>query len=350
MDNFLHNEYIYFKIQCGVNSVIRFYNQNQFRLLENNVKGTFTLTDNKLTLVFPDGNTDTFNVQQTKDFYSGDSLIGGKRGCLLTKLNSHFVNRIPHYNNEQVGLVVGTFGSIAHIHLQLEMATREYPFAKILIIDDSSPLQDNLRKLCQEYNAEFITSKVNLGHMRGDVFIVSECLKWAKENNIPWVYKLSRRFLPMVNIFQDLSTITESEYATYSNTCDWGIRSECVLFNTYLWIERCYNALNDYLQYAIRDGLHHPVPEVLYTKLCKRFYYSVSLHNNNILDQNQNSQQLDRGCIFGLLPFLNSNRSEPSSTFLWHSSNSQNDFLKLSQKFNLPYQINDFNCFIPQDI
>lgn len=347
--NIMDYEFVYFKICCGINSVIRFYDDRMFVLLQNDVRGHYIISDNKLVLIFMDGTKDIFDITDNSDSYSGDGSIGGKKGVILYRsYQDDILDKLSYSDQQNFGVCIGTYGSVPHIHLQLETAKRLYHDVKLIIIDDCSKYTDKLKELCDDYNCDFVSSPHNLGHMRGDVFCVSEGIRWAKKNNISYLYKLSRRFIPCINIIDNVKSVINQDYATYSNICDWGIRSECFLMNVNLWEGKCLKSLDEYVQYSIRCGLPHPVPEVLYTKLCKRFYYSVSKTNNKYTDMNQNKTHLQKGCVFGILPFLTPNRSEASSSFLWHSSNTQEDFKNKANLFNLPYSISDYDCYTPQ--
>lgn len=340
----------YFKISCGVNSEIQFiYEQNCFILLQQNIIGKFELSNELLTLIFPDGTKDIFKLNHNHtDVINmiGDAEIGGQNAVCLYKRPKKQLN--IDYKPKNIGLVIGTYGSVGHIHLQLENAKKNFPNIQILIIDDGSNKKNILKNLCQQYNVQFLSNNINYGHMIGDVKVVYDGLKWAKENNISYIYKLSRRFIPIVNLEKITNDIIKSEFATYSNVCDWGIRSECMLLHTDLWYTHCLNALEDFIKYSAKDGLPHPVPEVLYTRLCKRFYYALSAINNKILDDMLYTDYIKKGLIFGILPFLNNNRGEKSDNYLWHSCNTPMNYLSYSRYFGLnSYEISDFQCELP---
>jgi len=54
-----------------------------------------------------------------------------------------------------LGIVIGTCGTPAFIHLHLEISKRLYP-EKILVVDDDSSEFETIKNLCEEYNANFL--------------------------------------------------------------------------------------------------------------------------------------------------------------------------------------------------
>jgi hypothetical protein len=330
---------VYFNSNCAVNSIIKFIN-NDFILLEPNIRGKFIYTNNILVLIFSDGTKDTFDLSDTKNYY-----LSNRYGIYLYRREDHLIK--TNFEPKSVGVAIGTYGSIAYVHLHLENSKKLYPTAKILVIDDYSLETKKIEKLCLSYGADFLSSPHHKGHFVGDVYIVANAIKWAYQHNLSYFYKLSRRFVPTINIEEIVKTIYHNEFAIYSNVCDWGIRSECMLMHTELWYKYCLSCLEDYIYFSTRDAMPHPVPEVLYTKLCKRFYYNISHANNIILNNELNSDKIKRGCVFGILPFTTNNRGLKSNNYLWHSANGKEDFYNYAKYLGLNYTISNFNPDFP---
>ena len=137
-----------------------------------------------------------------------------------------------------LGIVVGTRGTPAFIHLHLEISKRLYP-EKILVVDDDSSESETIQNLCEEYTADFLPkiglkSNFNDGvhkvcinckqekltindicqqcnrHFLGDIGLTASGLRWAKNNNIELLVKFSRRFIPLYDWRQELLRIAHS--------------------------------------------------------------------------------------------------------------------------------------------
>jgi hypothetical protein len=103
-----------------------------------------------------------------------------------------------------IGVVIGHFNCINFLELSLKLLAIHEPNVKILVSDDGSrnPTYDifgdnvgeKIKKICSEY--ENVTLDVNekmLGHSKGDFEHLKKGLKWAKDNNLTYLCKLSQR-------------------------------------------------------------------------------------------------------------------------------------------------------------
>jgi hypothetical protein len=129
-----------------------------------------------------------------------------------------------------VGLVVGTFAAVPYVHLHLGARRRLYPHVPLLVHDDASPKQHELRRLCEEYGCEFESNDVRQPACIGDISCLLGGLLWAKHIGLDIVVKMSRRFVPLVDWVGDLRGLAlASQYPTYSNICKaygYGFRSQ----------------------------------------------------------------------------------------------------------------------------
>lgn len=342
---FFDHEYIYFKISRNISSAIRFHNREHFTLLENNIRGRCTWANNKLVLIFNDGSRDVFDVSTEKESYSGDCNIGGKGVSALFRSNAPELPQTISSSTAPptMGIVIGTYGSVPHIHLQFENAKKLYAPCKILVVDDHSRESDALKALCDQYGHDFINAPIHYGHMRGDMFDYAQGLKWATDNGLSHVLKLSRRFIPRIDIVTESLGSIIQDFATYSNFCYWGVRTECILMNSVLWTQHCLNAIQETIDYSYRCALPDHIPEITMTRLCKRFYYRVSKVNNMALDEYQLSVHLQqKDCVIGMLRFLNHDRRYPSPNFLWRECNVEQDYADYAKSLGLPYEKRDF--------
>ncbi len=100
-----------------------------------------------------------------------------------------------------VGLVIGTCGTLPYIHLQLEMAARLFGRGglPILVVNDGKGdtyEEQALADLCADYGAHFLAGDY-CGHTGGDCRVFRWGLEWAKEMNIQLLAKFSRRYVPL---------------------------------------------------------------------------------------------------------------------------------------------------------
>src|ERR1700677_25728 len=96
-----------------------------------------------------------------------------------------------------VGLVVGTFAAVPYVHMHLEARRRFYPDVPLIVHDDASPNQRDLRRLCADYGCEFESNDTRRPLCIGDVSCLLGGLLWAKHIGLDIVVKMSRRFVPL---------------------------------------------------------------------------------------------------------------------------------------------------------
>jgi hypothetical protein len=139
-----------------------------------------------------------------------------------------------------VGLVVGTFAAVPYVHLHLEARRRFYSHIPVLVHDDASPKQGELRRLCEEYGCEFESNDIRQPACIGDITCLVGGLLWGQRNGLDIVVKMSRRFVPMMNWATGLQELAlASQYPTYCNVTrsfGFGFRSECVGMAVNEWI------------------------------------------------------------------------------------------------------------------
>jgi hypothetical protein len=117
----------------------------------------------------------------------------------------------------KVGIVIGTYGTIPYVHLQLESHKRFHPTIPLLVHDDASNQGTELKQLCDQYNVDFMSNPKRLGWHGGDWSVFTDGLKWAKDRNIDILIKISRRLIPLVNITDDLIELINPSFDTYGN-------------------------------------------------------------------------------------------------------------------------------------
>jgi glycosyltransferase involved in cell wall biosynthesis len=96
------------------------------------------------------------------------------------------------------GIVIGTFGSPAYISLQLESIKRFTPNTNVLLHDDCSN-NPRLKLIAEHYNIDFTSTSQHLQHRNGDARVFAAGLRWAQQNKLDYLVKISRRFIPVKN-------------------------------------------------------------------------------------------------------------------------------------------------------
>jgi hypothetical protein len=136
-----------------------------------------------------------------------------------------------------VGLVIGTYGTPAYVHLQLEARKRFYPDVPCLVHDDASEDAEALRILCQTYGAAFASTEERKGPLTGDNAAILAGFDWAIANGTDYLVKLSRRYLLLADWRPSLADAIARGGCLYSNPglFTGPVRSECVGFDVAQW-------------------------------------------------------------------------------------------------------------------
>lgn len=234
-----------------------------------------------------------------------------------------------------VGLVVGTFGSPAYVHLHLESRRRFYPHVPLLVHDDGSADSDTLAGLCRDYGALFETNAVRAGHQRGDLSALLGGLLWAQRREIPLLAKLSRRFIPLADWSAALASLAmDSQYATYSSwTHSWnfGFRTECVAMAVRTWHEL---GLVDQLLCKFLSGSHLLVEDFVHDLARRAAFHNVEAAR--AYDARVGPRPV-ASAGYAIWDFPGFDRVAPSPNFLWHNSTDAVGYFALSQQWGLPW-------------
>jgi hypothetical protein len=239
-----------------------------------------------------------------------------------------------------MGLVVGTFAAVPYVHLHLEARRRLYPHVPLLVHDDASPKQGELRRLCEEYGCEFESNDTRQPAFIGDISCLLGGLLWGQQNRLDIVVKMSRRFVPLVDWTAELQKLAlASQYPTYSSLCKtygFGFRSECVGMAVNEWIgNRGHEQL---AMIAMATG--SPFVEGVVHNIARRL---AELRCEPALrwDEIVGSRPDDRN---GYAPwdFMGTDRCERYPRFLWHNSANPSDYHELARQWGLPYGQDDF--------
>ena len=234
-----------------------------------------------------------------------------------------------------IGMVIGTFGTVPYIHLQLEARRRFFPHVPCLINDDASSNGPELFRLTKEYVCNFHSNDTRLHHSLGDVSVFVNGLKWARSNGLDILLKVSRRFIFLTDWTQSLSALAkESQFPTFCNfTSSFGFqfRSEAAALSVKLWSTEILRELN----YATAKGKTIDVENVLHN-MAKKCEQNICLQAT----QWRSDNHCNRG--YAEWQLLGTDRMRPSMNYLWHDWAGFDKYALLAQSWGLPYSLDDF--------
>ena len=154
------------------------------------------------------------------------------------------MDRILANPNPSVGLVIGTYAALPHVHFQLETLRRHHPHVAVLVHDDGSHQRAELEGLCTQYGASFTSTSGHTGRYKGDLSTFLAGFEWARQNGYQYLVKFSLRFIPIKPWLQELQELAYyTQYATYSYLCastGFGFRTECLAAHLPSWYEPCH--------------------------------------------------------------------------------------------------------------
>ena len=230
---------------------------------------------------------------------------------------------------DKIGIVIGTFGSVHHVHLQLEQWRRYSGQAHLLVHDDCSNRRTELIELCNHYGAAFMTPSVRCGHYLGDVMAMRAGLEWAQVHRFEGLVKISRRLVPLTAYVDYVCSNLDKCGTLYSRDSNWAntVRSEFIVMNMAAWSNKSVlDALDAYAD-SIKGKagmLAEPV-EMAVDRLAQQ---AAGARDPAMLDW-----------------FMGANRQERNNAKLWHDCNSSTDYATLSQSLQLPYTRQDYESF-----
>lgn len=261
--------------------------------------------------------------------------------------------------NPSIGLCVATHSAVSYVHLNLEAAKRHEPDLPILVHDDSSDKQAELKALCADYGAEFTSTPFRLIPTLGDLSAFVAALRWGHEKGIDIVVKCSRRFIvnkPWVDGLRDL--MVNTQYCTASGAdCHFffGFRSEWVAMHVPSYVAS--GAYAEMEAAVLRNQPYDSLPEAWYHHRARDVHQwahnpvDFISHADNVDDPQcdllvRSEKGFPRpgnydGFVWyaGLLGLA---RSQKINGVLWHDSHTPEDYYKLSTEFGLDYSYHNF--------
>ena len=241
----------------------------------------------------------------------------------------------PNYENINLGVVISTFGSFDYIKLHL-INLKKNNISNILVVDDFSNEKDDLKKLCNEFNVDFICTPRKFPYKQcvgsnGDTAGFYYGLKWAKEKNVNLLVKFSRRLIPLFDWTKNLFKLAkESDAITFSSYCEkdlFNIRTECIGMYVPAWSESyilnsiANNLNNDIIVFA--EYWFHEIAKILSYRNCSKKWYDFEKQQNLGYQRSGYALWLD---ILGTNRYNKNNRNEH---VLWHMFNSEDEYLRI---------------------
>ena len=269
------------------------------------------------------------------------------------KFNNNEDYTVNYNFDSKIGVVIGTYGCIPYIDLQLHFLKNINHIDNILIHDDCSPYQKQLKNLAKQYNVDFYSTPKRMWHKScvgsiGDTNCFYQGLVWAKQKNIDVLIKLSRRLIPCYNWKNNLlKLMNESDANTFGSFCTkdpFNLRTEGIALNVNTWT-RSYplNALlwtiqNEYPIFA-EFWMHEMSKTISANNFSEKWKNYCEQHKFGYLHSGYAMWQ----DFLGTCRYTNENRHD---NVLWHMYCKTEDYLNVSnQIFNNKYTLKDFeNC------
>lgn len=238
-----------------------------------------------------------------------------------------------------MGLVIATFAAVPFVHLALESWRRNYPHVPVLVCDDGSPREEQLRTLCSTYGASFARNGARARASVGDMSAFVRGFDWAREAELQILVKMSRRFIPLTDWVPELWALArETQYATYSNRCahfNFGFRTECTAFHVRSWFDagaveelRARVARNEP---AFVEGYVHDFCRHVHERRCEA--------NQEFERHHPRPPDADGYGVWNIMP---DSRMTRKADLLWHDSEAPVDYHRASVLYGLPYRLEDF--------
>lgn len=261
----------------------------------------------------------------------------------------------------KIGVVIGTFASVPYVHLGLEALRRNEPNVKVLVHDDSSGQQVNLKSLCEEYGAEFRSTKYRMAPVVGDVSSFMTALQWGEASDLDVVCKFSRRWIVYRKWTEELERLVRTYgYSTYSEACahfSFGFRSECVAMVVKDWIPA--GVLPEFEGYVERnerpgdlpEGWYHAKAQDVHRRVNEGLlpgdkfqqfpeWYKSIHHLNERYTRTYGIDGSHQG--YGKWPLMGMSRCQEIEGVLWHDVHGAKCYALLAQTYGLPYTSRDF--------
>jgi hypothetical protein len=133
------------------------------------------------------------------------------------------IDYTPKYsNNPSLGVVINADKQIEYLDLHLHYLKNVNNINNILVYDNCSDKQNEIKTLCEQYNVEFYSPEQSKFESKefgniSDIDVIYQGLLWAKQNNIEVLIKFNVDFIPCFTWTNSLlNLITESDSITFT--------------------------------------------------------------------------------------------------------------------------------------
>jgi hypothetical protein len=258
--------------------------------------------------------------------------------------------------NASVGIVLATHGSLPYLRLHLECLKKHEPNVRVLIHDDSSEQEAELRALAKDYGAFFVSTPYRLAPTVGDLSAFVEGLRWGEREGLDVVVKCSRRFVIDKPWSVGLVELMHNTgYATATAPCahfSFGFRSELTAFHVKSWIDA--GAMDQMAGAVAANVLYSSLPEAYYHERAREVHRFIHPIASCIADTSNpqcdyllrseqfyaRSTQYDGYAIWWNV--LGLSRMNIVPNVYWHDIHTPNDMAELAMRYGLPYTPIDF--------
>jgi len=250
---------------------------------------------------------------------------------------------IPHIEKDaRVAVVVGTYGAVPYVHLQLESWRRLTSDVRLLVHDDCSKYRNELAALCAQYGAEYFSPDTRIndrGAYAGDHNAFLTGLKWADQFHVDILVKLSRRFLPTLPwVVQLRDLAVHSQFPTYSGCIperNLGFLTSCWAVHVPAWVAAGIpNRLQAYLD---GDPVHHP--ETYSHNMARSVYHSCGENAATHAQRHPKHFNYDAYCDWPLAE----KQMQWKPGRLWKDTAKEADYAYVAESWGLSYSILDFD-------
>lgn len=256
--------------------------------------------------------------------------------------------RLTNYNvlpqiytrTPKVAVVIGTYGTPGFIDLHLNLLKKNAPDVPVLVHDDNSPDEEQLRAVCDRYGAALMTRKKR-GGQSGDVGSYAAGLRFAKENDCDIVVKFSRRFVPLRPWVEALQSLAmESQHHTFCNKDhDWNFEfdTRCFAMHVGTWWTQL-GALDAATE--DRSKIPNDTAEWLMHQLVKELRPKITNHAEMWEQRNRDRT----GDGYAKWDLTGSRRLLRRPDVLWHDVDGPIDYARVAHALGISRPLRDYVC------
>jgi len=228
-------------------------------------------------------------------------------------------------NNPKIGIVIGSYGWPSLVELQIKIIRKVCGDIPILISDDCSdgcslyPDEhsdyNRLKELTNKYyGVSFWPNAVRSGHCAGDLTVFVKGLTWAKQHNLEYLVKISRRFLCEVPYWIQYWThrlIEDTNNISIQRRLDtvWQLHTQVAILKTNTWFSCIHDLMTPHLNPEITGKyVEHLIQEII----DKRF-----------------------GGRYSPLGILSKEPTRKDPEVIWYQKNTLEDYIRCFNKYGL---------------